>query len=111
MNERLQIDGSAALKKPVPRLITIEPTKKTDDDEWLMGAAVSATCLIKDGSSHQIRKGLANARARVTEGDFSVQQSIQHGVAELRLGFTVGKSSGGQQGFEYFIYLFVGVCP
>lgn len=31
MNERLQIDGSAALKKPVPRLITIEPTKKTDE--------------------------------------------------------------------------------
>ena len=31
MNERLQIDGSTALKKPVPRLITIEPTKKTDE--------------------------------------------------------------------------------
>lgn len=31
MNERLQIDGSAALKKPVPRLITIEATKKTDE--------------------------------------------------------------------------------
>lgn len=30
MNERLQIDGSTALKKPVPRLITIEPTKKTE---------------------------------------------------------------------------------
>lgn len=31
MNERLQIEGSTALKKPVPRLITIEPTKKTDE--------------------------------------------------------------------------------
>lgn len=30
MNERLQIDGSTSLKKPVPRLITIEPTKKTE---------------------------------------------------------------------------------
>ena len=31
MNEWLQMDGSTALKKPVPRLITIEPTKKTDE--------------------------------------------------------------------------------
>ena len=31
MNERLQVDGSTALKKLVPRLITIEPTKKTDE--------------------------------------------------------------------------------
>ena len=76
-----------------------------------MGAAVPATCLIKDGSSHQIRKGLTNSGACVTEGDFPVQQGIQHSVTELRLGLPVRKSSGGQQGFEYFLYLFVGVCP
>ena len=76
-----------------------------------MGAAVSATCLIKDGSSHQIRKGFSNSGARITEGDFPVQQGIQHGMTELRLGLPVEKSSGGQQGFEYFIYLFVGVSP
>ena len=54
----------------------LERNAGSGDDEWLMGAAVSSTCLIKDGSSHQIRKGLANSGARIADGDFPVQQSI-----------------------------------
>lgn len=66
MNERLQIDGSAALKKPVPRLITIEPTKKTDE----VKLRVAAYTRVSTASDDQLNSFAAQNQyytARISE--------------------------------------------